>query len=290
MKINLLDLNRSWWQVMPDASQLDSLRDRNQQRVNAPWRKAFTLVELLVVILIISILIALLLPALAAARQDAEGVVCESNMRQFGLMFADYESEYQGAMYTSVVYFNTPSGYASAGGLASLLGNPSFTPLNRNFGVPYRLRALGICPSEPIFSSSQAPGYAQADPMFWGYGWSYGINGFLAYPTSWAPSPNNMVWPRIALVQDPSDTGYLFEQNPAPQPPGSNAYNNVNYPPENYNPPVYPHNNNSNVLFMDGHVDSLTYGQMQGSGTTPWETRPWMWADGNWIGVPPGTQ
>ena len=252
--------------------------------------KAFTLIELLVVIMIISILIALLLPALAAARQAAEGVVCESNMRQFGIMFADYENEYQGAMYTSVVYFGAPTTGApyTAGGLAALIGNPSFTPLNQNFGVPYRLRVLGLCPSEPVFSPSEAAGYAQADPMFWGYGWSYGINGILAYPTPWAPTPQNMVWPRIALVQDPSETGYLFEQNPVPQPAGASPYNNVNPPSVNYNPPVYPHNGSSNVLFMDGHVDPVTQGQMSGA----WTDRPWKMVPypGYWIGVPPGTQ
>ena len=56
-------------------------------------RKAFTLVELLVVIGIIAILIAVLLPALNRARNQARLVQCASNMRMIGQAMINYASD-----------------------------------------------------------------------------------------------------------------------------------------------------------------------------------------------------
>lgn len=59
-------------------------------------KKAFTLVELLIVISIISILLGLLLPTLAGARESARNLVCQANIRQFLIAMQTYHTENKG--------------------------------------------------------------------------------------------------------------------------------------------------------------------------------------------------
>jgi prepilin-type N-terminal cleavage/methylation domain-containing protein len=59
-------------------------------------RKAFTLVELLVVISIIALLVSILLPALSKAREQAKRVVCSSGLRQIGLLLEYYCEDNEG--------------------------------------------------------------------------------------------------------------------------------------------------------------------------------------------------
>jgi prepilin-type processing-associated H-X9-DG protein/prepilin-type N-terminal cleavage/methylation domain-containing protein len=56
-------------------------------------KKAFTLVELLVVVGIIALLIAILMPALRKARTQAIALQCQSNLRQIGMALYNYATD-----------------------------------------------------------------------------------------------------------------------------------------------------------------------------------------------------
>jgi prepilin-type N-terminal cleavage/methylation domain-containing protein/prepilin-type processing-associated H-X9-DG protein len=65
-------------------------------QMNEPkYERAFTLIELLVVISIIAILMAVLMPALRKAREQAQSVVCKSQLKDLGYMFKLYAADHE---------------------------------------------------------------------------------------------------------------------------------------------------------------------------------------------------
>lgn len=88
-------------------------------------KRAFTLVELLVVIGTIAVLIAILLPTLNRARQNANNVRCLSNLRQMGTAIEMYVNAHQGTLPSGLWLSNKPAHAGKiAGGGAFLFPAP----------------------------------------------------------------------------------------------------------------------------------------------------------------------
>src|SRR6516165_7495048 len=106
--------------------------------MRCPQRRAFTLVELLVVVAIIGVLSGLVLAAVQKARDAAAQVECANNLRQIGLAVHQYHDQRK-HIPSGMYWDNGKSPYRFSSWLTHLLPYIEQTPLWHETELAYKL-------------------------------------------------------------------------------------------------------------------------------------------------------
>lgn len=234
-------------------------------------RRAFTLVELLVVVGIIAVLIAVLMPSLTKARQQAFQLMCASNLRQIGLAMVQYQQDYRGYLLTTIPWYpNYPPGGS--------MNQPD---------SPYKISWLGFlweknylhaanvvkCPTDAVVTAgSYHPPYSYGPPpgpsgtAGYGYNWA-GLGQYGIYPPE---SPFHERQWKITEIHDAAHKFWASDNSDLTSLVGDYMYPHTT---------LIRHRGNVNYLWLDSHVTTLDelssathsyYGNSKGVKLDPW--------------------
>ncbi len=120
-------------------------------------RRAFTLVEILVVIAIIAILSAIIFPSFALVRANARRTSCVSNLKQIGAAMEMYKADYDGRFPFAVDPFDKKvvTGIPSPNGFDALI--PTL-PLVNEVLLPYSSKGVFQCAGDFGFEFDEQTG------------------------------------------------------------------------------------------------------------------------------------
>jgi prepilin-type processing-associated H-X9-DG protein/prepilin-type N-terminal cleavage/methylation domain-containing protein len=264
-------------------------------------RRAFTLLELLIVIAIIAMLIAILIPSLGKSRELARRATCLTHLKAWGQGFYGYAASSDGLLpFDTGERAGTDATSAKAmgrwddpglwfNGPATVAAGIAYDDLQRSNRLPRQGdNSIFLCPSA-LAAQAAAPTDLVVDGFFQTTGWlttdqsnptlqtrpvliAYGMNALLR---NWdyeiratRPYPGHTRSTdiqRLAAIPSPGATVLLAEKRLTPaeiQPSDPNS--SVALTPNRVDPTRFAarHNNGANIVFADGHAEWIAYAQV----------------------------
>ena len=214
---------------------------------------AFTLLELLVVIAIIAILASLLFASLARSKEKARSVACLGHLKQLGVGFLLYLDENNNN-------FPAPGSKTIIGPLPEdwihwqVARDPKQSVIAPYIASGYFATNLFRCPTDGAAVELER-GNRSTDPYVYSYSMtSYLVTNDVNFGTSLAlDSARNYLPFHATSVRNPSGKILLAEEERDAPPDGLNDGRWVPI----INPLTTRHNGKGNVMFIDGHVETV---------------------------------
>ncbi len=223
-------------------------------------RRAFSLIELLVVIGIIGLLLAILLPAMERARHKGYVVACTANLHQLGLALQMYAGDNHGALPRTVYVPDAPltegTGASAAdafvGGAGGVSVNDLTAPLWLLLRASHTKTDVMICPYNDVNEFSADPAKPATTANFSAVAKHLGYSYANCYPSSASVAAGYKVAGKL-----PNDFPLMADMNP-----GTKRHANVAAVKKGSPKSVVELGNSENheqegqnVLYADGRVE-----------------------------------
>lgn len=227
-------------------------------------RHAFTLMELLLVIAVVAVLLLLSLGVFGSIRKSGDSAKCLQNMRTTGLAMISFFQDNNGAFFPTKSWFQYPSTRPiDLRGMRDYFGigadsDPILSPV-------FKVDSMLTCPAVKRLRPQYYSG-AEADPFYRGFAINIWLNVKSTTGdwgnTPWAQRPfKDYALLRMQAVPSPSRMFILTETPFNPSALGSVSESIID---EGKRYMLYPHANmTQHVLFLDGHIESLTEAQFK---------------------------
>jgi prepilin-type N-terminal cleavage/methylation domain-containing protein len=245
-------------------------------------KRAFTLVELLVVISIIALMLAVLMPTLGKAREMARTLVCQTNLKSLGTSWQAYASDNSGNLVCAMTMDGSASGDVGDPLLYAhtqyswvwkpydadndfTYANPLYTVIN----IPIEHRQKGI-KNGKLFPYSADVGvyHCPSENSKFGHYRSYSIADGMYGEMAFMPLSNTFRWKshtKLSQIKRPVSK-YVFVEDNEARPYNEGSWKPVlNNDPTNpyilYDPLVIRHARSSRscYAFADGHAEQRSW-------------------------------
>lgn len=209
---------------------------------------AFTLAETLMVTVILAIVIAVGLPTLGRLRVQAMDAKCRSNLRFTGMALIQYVADHDGKFLPTKFWYSRLSTAASPG-IRDYLGSRSTA---KSTSESYRIDSVLTCPKLKADYPRKFPNMLNR---------CYSMNQLViannpAYPDDPEAGENPGSFKRLSSLPDPSRM-WTFTDGGTTDPGGAGEFATV-ISPSSVTSLLFPHRSRQNVVFFDGHMESLS--------------------------------